>query len=428
MRLTYNKANLILAIVLFFMIVPTIRFFGFETPFIYLLTPIGIIVFVFIIFGWISIPFIVKPLIVLWLLVLVQILLSTFYSTINKLGYFSFPTDIIQYVVRFVFLISFIVFAFKGKISKEKFIKYFLVTLTAGMLIGVLQWISWPGRELFIKLYPYRDGLEQISQLNRALYAIRMHGLAQFATANGGLASFAFAYAYSIRKYYKRHRNLTMLLMILSVVNIFASQARAGMLALVFSIILFYFVDIKYERKGLKSTAYFIAIIASSSLILTFLYYRGNEFIVRNVARWVRLIEEGGGSRMTQPQYFFSMMNGSDYLFGLSKPIINRTAITFGVEIEPINIFVTYGLVGFILQYSIVILLLAYFYKKINKIAKDKAILSLLIASFVSLFSYQIFSVAYYFFREIRVGLFPWVLMGVAIGIYERERIRGEKI
>ena len=130
---------------------------------------------------------------------------------------------------------------------------------------------------------------------------------------------------------------------------------------------------------------------------------------------------------MTQPQYF-SMMNGSDYLFGLSKPIINRTAITFGVEIEPINIFVTYGLVGFILQYSIVILLLAYFYKKINKIAKDKAILSLLIASFVSLFSYQIFSVAYYFFREIRVGLFPWVLMGVAIGIYERERIRGEKI
>jgi hypothetical protein len=33
-----------------------------------------------------------------------------------------------------------------------------------------------------------------------------------------------------------------------------------------------------------------------------------------------------------------------------------------------------------------------------------------------------VFSVAYYFFREIRVGLFPWILMGASIGVYEKHK------
>jgi len=38
----------------------------------------------------------------------------------------------------------------------------------------------------------------------------------------------------------------------------------------------------------------------------------------------------------------------------------------------------------------------------------------------VSLLSYQVFSVGYFFFREIRIGLFPWILMGVTVGVYEK--------
>lgn len=421
MKLSINKNNIILYIVLLSMILPTISFFGFKMPVIYLLTPIGLMILSFVLFGWIKIPWITKPLMALWLMILIQILISTFYSTIKKLGYFIFPTDIFQYVVRFVFLISFIVLAYKGRINKNKFIKYFLTILIIGMGIGVLQWIPWTGRELFIYLYPYRDGTEQLSQLNRPLYSLRLHGFTQFATSNGGVASFAAVFAYSVRKYNCKYNKLSVILLILAVINIIASQARAGMLALIFSIFLFYIVNIKYERKSLKPTIKFIGILTALIIITIYLYNNGNEFVIKMFSRWNNLLDTGGGPRATtQPQYFFSLMEVSDYILGLSKPIVNRSALSYGIEVEPLNIFVTYGLTGFLLQYSLVLVLLIYFYKKISKRIEDKAVLTLCIASFVGLFSYQIFSVGYYFFREIRVGLFPWVLLGVAIGIYER--------
>jgi hypothetical protein len=70
-------------------------------------------------------------------------------------------------------------------------------------------------------------------------------------------------------------------------------------------------------------------------------------------------------------------------------------------------------------------MLLVYFVKKMRKSINNNASLTLLIASFVGLLTYQIFSVAYFFFREIRVGLFPWILMGVAIGVYEKYKLNG---
>ena len=422
MRLKIHKNNLILYLTLFSMILPTISFFSFEMPVIYLLTPIGMMILICVLFGWIKIPSVTKSLIVLCFMILMQIVISSFYSTVNKFGYFIFPTDIVQYVVRFVFLISFIVLAYRGKINKDKFIKYFLIILIFGMSIGILQWVPWPGREFFIKLYPFRDGSEQLSQLSRgSLYSIRLHGFAQHATANGGIACFAAVFAYSVIRYYSKYKNFSRILLILSVVNIVASQARAGMLAAAFSVFLFYLADIKFKKRGLKPTIYFIGILVILSLIIVYFYNVGNMFVVKNFDRWVNLFETGGGARATtQPQYFFSLMEGADYFFGLSKPFINRSAISYGVEVEPINIFVTYGIAGFVLQYLLVAVLLIYFYKKISKRTQDKAALTLCVASFVGLFAYQVFSVAYYFFREIRVGLFPWVLMGAAIGVYER--------
>ena len=127
--------------------------------------------------------------------------------------------------------------------------------------------------------------------------------------------------------------------------------------------------------------------------------------------------------RINQAIYFISKLETiGDYLFGFSKQVINKSAYSFGVEIEPVNIFITYGALGFILQYTLVIMLLVYFIRNIKKSIHDKTSLTLMVASFVGLFSYQVFSIAYYFFREIRVGLFPWILMGVTIGVYERKR------
>lgn len=429
MKLTFNRKNLIVFVVLFSMILPFINFFNFGIPVVYFFTPIGMVIVMCALFGGIKVPSLTKLIIFLSLMVLLQILVATLYSTVNKLGYFVFPTDIVQYIVRFIFLISFIILAYKGRIDKDKFIKYFLIVLNIGMAIGILQWIPWPGRELLISLYPFRDGTEQLSHLSRSLNTIRLHGFAQHATANGGIASFAIAYAYSVKRYYGRYKKMSLILLMLSIINLLASQARAGMLAAAFSIVLFYFVNLKYEKKTLKPTAYFISVLTGIVLIITYLYNKGNAFIVRIVYRWGVLFETGGGTRATtQPQYFFSLMEGADYIFGLSKPYINRSAISYGIEVEPVNIFVTYGASGFLLQYSFIAILLVYFFKKVSKRTRDKAALTLCIASFVGVFGYQIFSLAYFFFREIRIGLFPWVLMGVTIGVYERYKLANRQL
>ena len=299
-----------------------------------------------------------------------------------------------------------------------------MLMLILGMSIGILQLIPWPGREFLNVSYPFREGDLQLAHLNRPLHLIRVHGFAQFATANGGIASFALVFGYCVKKYYKEYKTLSLLLIVLSVINIFISQARAGMLAAVFSIFLLYLVNMKYERKGLKPTIYILALISFLGVVVYYLYNSGNPYVILTYDRWLNLFEAGGGARATtQPQYFFSIMESSDYLFGLSKPIINRSAISYGVEIEPLNIFVTYGAVGFLLQYTLTVFLLRYFFKRISGKTEDKAVLTLIIASFVGLFGYQIFSVAYFFFREIRIGLFPWVLMGVTIGLYERYKV-----
>ncbi len=204
------------------------------------------------------------------------------------------------------------------------------------------------------------------------------------------------------------------------------------MLALGSAIFFFYIVIIKYNRKrtsaahlvsrkNLIITLRLIAIVVACIIMFVVLYYADNRFVVHNYQRWIKLFKTAGGPRLqTQPQYFLSMMNTTDYFMGLSKPVINQSAITYGVEVEPINIFVTFGAIGFILQYLLVFILIRYFYRSINKTDDDRASLCLIISSYVGLFTYQVFSVGYFFFREIRVGLFPWVLMGVAIGYYTR--------
>lgn len=418
-----NNITGVWIVVLFSMLLPIITIAGFDMPFVYVFTPLGILIMFLLKYQKINNPPIAKKINVIWYLIFTEIIISAIYSTLTRYNRFIFPTDIVQYIVRFIFFSSFLIIAYLGFVDAKKFIKYFMIILIIAMSIGILQWIPWVGRPLFISLYPYRDGALQLSQLDRPLHLLRMHGFAQHATANGGLACFSIVYAYSVFRYYGKYRFLSTVLIVLAIINMVASQARAGMLALGFAVLLFYIVHMIRSKNVLKSTVVFLCMLVLFFVITIILYYQGNVFVVRNVDRWINLLETEGGARASeQPQYFFSMMSGLDYIFGLSKPVINRSEVTYGVEIEPVNIFITYGLVGVIIQYLLIIALLVYFVKVIRNTQKDKTVFSLSVASFVSLFSYQVFSVAYFFFREIRVGLFPWILIGIAIGLNEKKK------
>jgi len=424
-----NFNNELLFLVLLISIFPVISISGIEMPLLYLFLPIGLFLLLIIFFGWYKMPKIGSILTVIFILISVEIIMSTLYGTVTKLGGFIIPTDILQYIARFLTVISFIAVFYKDNIKEEKFIFYFLIISNIAMFIGILQWIPWPGRELLVSLYPFHNTAYQLGQLNNSMAGIRVHGIAQHATANGGLAAFFFCFAFSVYQYLKKHRFLAIILMIFSVVNIFASQARAGMLAFVFSVFLFYLINIYIYRKSIKPTIYATFIIVIISLVGIFLYNKGNPYLVKMVYRWNNLLYvEQGGARVDQLEYFLSFMqNPLDYLLGLSKQVINLSAIPFGIEIEPANIFITYGVLGFVLQYVLIFVLLIYFLNRMRRSVDNKGVLTLVVAAFVGLASYQVFSVGYYFFREIRIGLFPWILCGVAIGVYERYKKNDEK-
>ncbi|PAE96541.1 hypothetical protein [Shouchella clausii] len=424
--MAFRKNDLILALLLVLSVLPNIILLGNNVPVLFLLIPIGLFILFLVVLGRVTIPKIVKVFLIFFLLIVIEIILSSIIGSVSAFGTFMFPNDVIQYIARFLCFVCFLLLFFHSKVKTEVFIKLFLIVLIWAMSVGILQWISWPGQQFFINLYAFRDGTLQLSQLDRELFERRVHGFAQHATSNGGIAMFSFVYGFVIFSYFKKHRFLASILMCLSVVNIVASQARAGMIALAFAFCLLYFLNVYIYKKSLKPTLKMILGLIGASILCFYLYLKGNPFIVQMVYRWDALLETSGGERADQIDFGLSLMtNISHYLFGISRVFQSHGGIPFHLEIEFINIYVLYGLLGVILQYSLVIFLLYYFFVNLKRFSKNPPILTLLVAALVTLASYQVFSIGYFFFREIRIGLIPWILMGVTIGVCERYKIKG---
>ena len=341
-----------------------------------------------------------------------------------RLGYFLFPRETIQYVARAIFFTFMFIMSYTGLVKTRLIIRSFIFVFILAMLIGILQWIPWPGRIVFIKLYPFRDGQLQIDKLVLPLYLTRIHGFARNATANAGFAVFVAVYSVAVLIADKASRRASLLLLLFSTVNILASLSRAGLASALFAILLFLLIGLYYS-KNRKRIIYIAAIMGSLLIVICMgLYLSGNNYITFMFNRFLRLFYSAGGERFTvQPRYFFSLMRGSDYLFGLSNPIINLSKIPWGIESEPLNIFVNYGLFGVLLQYSLVVVLLRYYFARLTLPRlrnHEREAFLLTLASFVGLLIYQVFSTGFFFFRDVTIGFLPWLIFGTAVGHLER--------
>lgn len=420
----FKLKELMFFIFLSLSILPIINIRGFDVPVLFLFIPFGFFVLLLVLLGRIKIPKINKIIILFFLMITLEIFLSTFIGTLTAFNRLIFPNDVIQYIARLLCFLTFSIIFYYGKIDVRTFIRFFLIILIVAMTIGVFQWLSWPGQQFFINLYPFRDGSLQLSQLDRALHSLRVHGFAQHATANGGIAMFAFVFAYSVLTYYKKYRGLSIFLIVLTIINVLASQARAGLAALVFSMILLYIVRVYINRKSFKPTIKLLFTLFLTSIVGYFLYIRDNPFVTQLVYRWEALFETSGGGRTDQIEYGFSLMTTPyDYLFGISRAYQSHSRIPFHLEVEPINIMVLYGFSGFLLQYFLILFILWYLFKNLRGALNNPKITAIVVASFVSLASYQVFSLGYFFFREIRIGLIPWILIGVTIGVVEKYKM-----
>lgn len=422
MQITFNKTQIYLGLLLILGILPVLQISGFTIPLQYAFLPIFVYLLLFIFLGRIKIPKFGKLLIIIWILIISEVIFTGILSPLFILGNLKITMDSLQYVVRMLFFVSFIVFFYNSNIDAEKFYKNFLNILLLGMCVAIFQFFNFgPLSEIFKKLYSFTDHHYYLMDLSN-LSSKRISGVASHSTANGGLTAFVFIMLASFYFLHKRKILYSFIGIALVLFNIVVAQARMGYLTIVFAVVVFYFVFNIALKKGIKPTVYLALISGSVYWLTSILYYKGNEFVVKAVMRWGALEEQinQGGNRYGQVTEALSLMkNPWDYMFGISRGVENAVEGLY-IEVEPINIFVLYGGFGFALQYSLVVILLIYFWRNIKVVNQYPILLTMVVASFITLLSYQFFSLAYFFFREIRIGLFPWILMGATIGLVER--------
>src|SRR5690625_1590190 len=386
----------------------------------YSLLPVFVALTLLVFLGRIKIPRKSNVFSFLWLRIVVEVLFTGVFSPMLSNSGFNIPTESANYIARFFVFTAFIVFFYTYKINLRKFMGVFIFVLSLGMLIGVLQFFNWSGSGFFREAYIHSE--HHLSEMNLFTpSARRVSGVANFATATGGIAAFTIVLILSMHVFHKKRRLLVLIGLFLAAFNIVVAQARMGYLTAVFSLIALYFVFNYVYKNGFRffrSTFISMTLTGIVIMIIYKLYQSGNSFVTRAVYRWKTLgVQiERGGNRTAQIEPALSQIDSPfSFLFGISR------GVEIGhMEIEPISIFVLYGAVGFVLMYSLVLVLLIYFFRNIRIVKQKPILLAMTVASFVGLLSYLFFSGAYWFFREVYVGLFPWILMGAAIGAIER--------
>lgn len=420
-EININPTQMFIAFILFVGILPALQIFGFTVPWQYLFMPIFIFALMLVGFGYVKMPRAGKHFIVLWIMIILEVLFSAVFSPMLKFDSFSFPNEVIQYVARFLIFVFFITLFYVKSINLQWFIKRFSFILLLGMGVGFIQFFDLPGSSFFRSIYAYSDRYLEFMMRDN-LSSRRVTGFAQHATSNGGITAFTLTNILSMYFFNKKRFFITLVGLLLVTVNIVGSQARMGYVTIAFSAVILYLVYNYVYKKGVRSTVYMGFIVTFIAGVIYWFYNKGNDFVVKAVYRWEVLGDNisVGKDRVGQIREGFKLLQTPfDYLFGVSKEVERIAGGTF-LEVEPVNIFILYGLSGFLLQYGLILFLLVYLYKNLKTVRQYPILLTMVVASFVGLLGYQVFSVAYYFFREIHIGLFPWILIGATIGAIER--------
>jgi hypothetical protein len=401
-------------------VLPPLFIANFDVPFQYSMLPFLMLYFLFALFGWLKVPKVMALFLGLWAAIIVEATFSSIFGPLIRLGQFIFPTDLVQYVSRFLAFSTFVVIYYTHEIKAKTFLYVYLVVLLLAMLVGLMQFLPWSGAPIITSLYTYKEKFVQGAAVD--LVMKRVSGIAGMPTANGGLAAFAFVVALSILLFLRKYRLLCVATILLAVLNTLASQARMGYVTIAFSFLVFVVVWIKVKGEILKPVLALSAVSITALGVVLYMFSRGNRFIVQAATRWLLLGDQvnEGGNRVGQIEYVFNhlLKDSYDYVFGISRGV--QQSYGLFMEVEPVNILLLYGAAGFVLQYLLIAVLLVYFWRRIKLVLDDPPLLTMMVASFTSLLCYQFFSVAYYFFREIHIPLFPWLLMGACSGAVER--------
>lgn len=339
----------------------------------------------------------------------------------DNLGYYYykpdyslyFPRESIQIFARISALVAFMYIGHGQIIKSKKFFRIVSLSFLLSLAFGLLQKVGGVPLIESISIDFYALSEQQIQSITST--NARVFGTAGNVLTWGGLSMMMFFYFYFIekRKVFKTAGIL------LALTNVFISGSRASILATIIAFVFIQFyraiaIDKKISKAFLRVVVMVILGLASVWVLL-FYFSEQIEFIAfRFLNTQDDLTQQGRGAQL---QYFLRYFDGQPilYFFGIGKPIMDDGLML--MEIEFTYLLFAYGLLGFVLHYWLIWLVV----KLARKLwwINEKYYLFLI----TGIIGFIIFSVGYYFFREIIGGLPFWWLSGYLLGVMLREQV-----
>ncbi|WP_165389132.1 hypothetical protein [Pseudoalteromonas rubra] len=339
------------------------------------------------------------------------------------LNLLKIPTELWQYLKRAIcFLIAAITMYHLPLKKKILVVNVLLGASFLCLFIGILQLFK---IEVVTSIYGRSDA--QISNaMNDNAYQ-RVYSIAGFSTSWGGMSLFIFYAAVALltlrltlqqNLQIKNKQAIFLMLMffILCLINVISSGSRGAMIAFVVSFTLFLFL--LSFRIGAKS----IFVLPLICCLLLVVGYVGSTHFDEKIAfiiyRFEALSESAGGGRDLQVLNGLALLSSwYEWPMGVSNAVQRSFNSSWGIESEPFNILVNYGVIGFSLVYSSLLIILLklrkLFLKSESATFENKVIYT---SVFCGVFGYVLFSLGFFYFAELIVGVYSWLVYGVLIG------------
>jgi len=365
----------------------------------------------------------VSPL-VLWLILVVYGMVFSLLNNWFYMGELLLPTHMWQYVKRAVYFGLPFYFGYRQTLPARRLYDLLLWFLLIACAIGVLQSIPTLNiGDSLVALYARSD--QQFYLTAERLFSNKqVIGIAGFATAWGGFAMFALAFAFaaiaigfrggakSIWGLHKRE----ILLVFLAGFNLMMAGSRvalAAALVVVVSGASLLFLQGGKPRQKRRAIALVLGLGVLIGVATTFFPERAS-FLTDRFDALVHA-DRIGAARGAQVEAALGLLRDvSAWLLGVGHTAQKRFAVSWGTEIEMIYLLVSYGVLGLVLHY---LLLWISAYHGLGVMRRDDPYAAVLgYCAVLAVIGYVVFSLGYFFFRELKVGAFPWILFGWVAG------------
>lgn len=359
----------------------------------------------------------------LWTFIIFTGIIFSVIGGLYNLDQFRMPTEMWQYVKRMLFFYFACYISYMTIITPRKFNRCIQIVLLIAFVIGVLQILPGSVGGYLANLYARSEG--QLAGTEKSFAVLRNYGVAGFATSWGGFAVLGVAVSFGSLLIHKKNTDINRfsrfqwwIILVLAVINVMFSGSRVAITALIGVYIVFVMLGVIYLHDKISFLIKYIGIF---SLICAGVIYTLWEKILFIYFRFSNLIDQAGGSRIDQVESALSLLtNIQSWLFGVGNVTQRKLASSFGTEVEPVYLLVNYGILGVLLRYGLLLVIFIYAWRQLKRAAQHDRNLAL--ATILALVGYTVFSLGYFFYQELYVGLLPWLLFGWVVGAYYREK------